>query len=160
MKQNPLNMMPNNEHILFGLDYWDNWLQRKVDEGESELSVLVKVNILKMVAMEYDTIPDFLAGLAALNGYQSDMNSNVMLSTIHSSKGLEYDKVILIDVFNGILPSISNNKALDEEEEEVRLFYVGVTRAKHELDIVLPHQLFGYPLERSEFLEGFGDQKA
>lgn len=148
------------EHILFGLDYWDNWLQRKVDEGESELSVLVKVNILKMVAMEYDTIPDFLAGLAALNGYQSDMNSNVMLSTIHSSKGLEYDKVILIDVFNGILPSISNNKALDEEEEEVRLFYVGVTRAKHELDIVLPHQLFGYPLERSEFLDGFGDQKA
>lgn len=141
--------------VLYIVDYWDNWLQRKVDEGESELSILIKVDILKMVAMEYDTVPTFLAGLASLNDYQSNQQSNVMLSTIHSSKGLEFDRVILIDVFNGILPSISNNKALEDEEEEVRLFYVGATRARHELDIVLAHQMFGYPLELSEFLKDF-----
>ena len=87
------------------------------------------------------------------------MDSNVSLSTIHSSKGLEFDRVILIDVFNGILPSIRNDKEQDEEEEEVRLFYVGATRAKHKLDIVLAHQMFGYPLELSEYLKDFVPQK-
>ena len=54
--------------------------------------------------------------------------SNVVLSTIHSSKGLEYDKVILIDAIDGILPG-----ADCDLEEERRIFYVGITRAKNEL---------------------------
>lgn len=64
-----------------------------------------------------------------------------VLSTIHSSKGLEYDRVILMDVADGMLPKAlpqreASPQELDLYEEERRLFYVGMTRAKRELDIV------------------------
>ena len=64
-----------------------------------------------------------------------------VLSTIHSSKGLEYDRVILMDVADGMLPKAlpqrdPSPQELDLYEEERRLFYVGMTRAKRELDIV------------------------
>ena len=53
-----------------------------------------------------------------------------MLSTIHASKGLEYDHVILIDAAEGLLPSADEGEELEEER---RLFYVGATRAKKQL---------------------------
>lgn len=63
---------------------------------------------------------------------KSLIESNIKLSTIHSSKGLEYDKVFIIDLVKNEFPII-----LDEEdyfkrlEEERRIFYVGITRAKN-----------------------------
>lgn len=72
-----------------------------------------------------------------------DMDCPVILSTIHSSKGLEYDRVILIDVIDGIfpqkVPTLGKTMAkedINELEEDRRLFYVGLTRAKDELIIV------------------------
>ncbi|WP_125114615.1 ATP-dependent helicase [Agathobaculum sp. Marseille-P7918] len=64
-----------------------------------------------------------------------------VLSTIHSSKGLEYDRVILMDVADGLLPKVlpepnAEQAQLDAYEEERRLFYVGLTRAKRELAIM------------------------
>ena len=63
-----------------------------------------------------------------------------VLSTIHSSKGLEYDRVILMDVADGLLPKLPPTPKEDETDEEIsqreeerRLFYVGMTRARHEL---------------------------
>ncbi|MBP3653962.1 MAG: ATP-dependent helicase [Oscillospiraceae bacterium] len=55
-----------------------------------------------------------------------------ILSTIHSAKGLEYETVYLMDVIDGILPKRGDD--IDEDEER-RLFYVGVTRAKDELAV-------------------------
>ena len=60
-----------------------------------------------------------------------------ILSTIHSSKGLEYKRVILMDVADGLLPKTlpgpdASAQELDAYEEERRLFYVGMTRAKEE----------------------------
>ena len=69
-------------------------------------------------------------------------DGKVILSTIHSSKGLEYDNVVLMDVINGVFPSkiIKNFKTAtpqekNECEEERRIFYVGMTRAKDKLTI-------------------------
>lgn len=65
-----------------------------------------------------------------------------LLSTIHSSKGLEYGRVILMDVADGIFPKTvpegpePEQAELDAYKEERRLFYVGMTRAKNELSIV------------------------
>ncbi|MBQ5813556.1 MAG: ATP-dependent helicase [Clostridia bacterium] len=65
-----------------------------------------------------------------------------VLSTIHSSKGLEYDRVFLMDVYDGMLPKLSpdelvraGEEAQKAYEEERRLFYVGMTRAKVNLNI-------------------------
>lgn len=67
----------------------------------------------------------------------------ITLSTVHSSKGLEYDTVYLIDVYDGVFPDtvVGNPKYYDEKtvqnyQEERRLFYVGVTRAKNTLCIL------------------------
>ena len=72
----------------------------------------------------------------------SDPESPFLISTIHSSKGLEYQRVILMDVADGILPSIDPPRGSHPDPEEVelyeeerRLFYVGMTRAKEELAI-------------------------
>ena len=64
-----------------------------------------------------------------------------VLSTIHSSKGLEYERVILLDIADGLLPKVlpgadAEPEELDAYEEERRLFYVGLTRAKRELGIM------------------------
>lgn len=61
-----------------------------------------------------------------------DSQSQFILSTIHSSKGLEYEQVYLMDVIDAILPK--QGEDVDEEEER-RLFYVGMTRAREELSI-------------------------
>jgi len=76
-----------------------------------------------------------------------------VLSTIHSSKGLEYDRVILIDAVDGLLPSVeesADGSAVDGEEqalleEERRLFYVGVTRARKQLEFLCYGNKFGEP---------------
>lgn len=68
-------------------------------------------------------------------------NALFVLSTIHSAKGLEYDRVILMDVWDGILPSADRDErgritAAERLEEERRLFYVGVTRARDRLALL------------------------
>lgn len=66
-------------------------------------------------------------------------NGNVVLSTIHSSKGLEYPHVVLMDVLDGILPKVLSGKgeeADDSYQEERRLFYVGMTRARDTLRVL------------------------
>lgn len=62
----------------------------------------------------------------------SNSNSNISISTIHSSKGLEYDNVFIIDLIDGEFPQKSVLNSFDEKllEEERRLFYVAMTRAK------------------------------
>ena len=72
----------------------------------------------------------------------SDKDCPFILSTMHASKGLEYDTVYLLDVMDGILPEkvLANSRTASKEEletyeEERRLFYVGVTRAKNQLNV-------------------------
>ena len=71
-----------------------------------------------------------------------DYSCLFVLFTIHASKGLEYDAVYLLDVIDGILPAqvLQNSKSASKEEletyeEERRLFYVGITRAKNQLNV-------------------------
>lgn len=72
----------------------------------------------------------------------SDKDCPLILSTMHASKGLEYDTVYLLDVMDGILPEkvlanprTASKEELETYEEERRLFYVGVTRAKNQLNV-------------------------
>ncbi|MBQ9588774.1 MAG: ATP-dependent helicase [Butyrivibrio sp.] len=105
-----------------------------------------KIFILKMLAKNEDSIESFLSRLEELRQIlaekEDDYNTKLILSTIHSSKGLEYDDVVLIDAINGVFPSKvvrKMEKASPEEkrtfEEERRIFYVGITRAKERLTV-------------------------
>lgn len=72
--------------------------------------------------------------------------NNVTLMTLHSAKGLEFPVVVIAGMEQGLFPLIRNQISPDEEEEERRLFYVGVTRAKEKLYIT-------YAIRRSKFGE-------
>ena len=106
-----------------------------------------KTDILEVLGMEQANPLQLLRRLETLEEVvragSTDQNAPFLLSTIHSSKGLEYQRVILIDIADGILPQFvlpGNGRATAEEresyEEERRLFYVGMTRAKQSLSIV------------------------
>ncbi|MEA4932785.1 MAG: ATP-dependent helicase [Lawsonibacter sp.] len=102
-----------------------------------------RLYLLSQLASREKDIESFLKRLDALKSILEaggDRKSNLILSTIHASKGLEYDRVAVIDAIDGILPSVTlkPGQALDADEqkayeEERRLFYVAATRAKNEL---------------------------
>ncbi len=103
-----------------------------------------KTYILKVIAGREDTIKSFLGRMEELKeifqNKKNDANCLFILSTVHGSKGLEYDNVYMIDIQDGIFPEevpYDLKRASREEigiyEEERRLFYVGATRAKNNL---------------------------
>ena len=116
-----------------------------------------KVFILKMIAKQEKDIPSFLNRLnelrMILQEKKNTPGAKLILSTIHSSKGLEYENVILIDAINGVFPNKvirANSRATAQDkknfEEERRIFYVGITRAKEKLTI------FKYTDKQSVFI--------
>lgn len=105
-----------------------------------------KISILQALAANEKTPEDFLNRLDELamiiKNKKNNYDCKFTLSTIHSSKGLEYDTVYIMDVKDGVFPEkvvANRKKATDEEiktyEEERRLYYVAVTRAKNQLCI-------------------------
>ena len=105
-----------------------------------------KLEIVKMIGSREDSPEKLLERLKELERIirekKEERECRFILSTMHASKGLEYDTVYLLDVVDGILPEkvlTSMNTASKEEigayEEERRLFYVGATRAKNQLNI-------------------------
>lgn len=103
-----------------------------------------KIAIMKAVAGREDSVRAFLNRMEDLkNIIQNKKNEgkcSFILSTIHGSKGLEYDNVYMIDVQDGIFPETLprdlkkvSREEIETFEEERRLFYVGVTRAKNNL---------------------------
>ena len=69
----------------------------------------------------------------------------LILSTIHSAKGLEWDSVYVIHAADGNIPSDMATGRLEEIEEERRLFYVALTRAKDWLYVCYPLRYYSYP---------------
>ena len=120
------------------------------------------MNVLKTIAAKQGTLTDFLERLNKLEEIMlnSAMDKNaVVLSTVHSSKGLEFDKVVIIDAVEGQFPNRESVRLLDKEndrsayEEEVRLFYVGMTRAKSELEFLTAKMLNGKAIRKSRFVK-------
>lgn len=112
---------------------------------------LADLEQLKIFAERYESIPDFLAEATlqesfALRGEKSNTikhEEQVILSTIHQAKGLEWDIVFVINLTNGAFP---NERAFKENglEEERRLFYVAITRARERLFLSFPMAGGGY----------------
>lgn len=150
--------------IMENIEY-KAFLESRASVDNGIVSYQQKINVLYAIAKTTDTLKDWQERLSKLETIikkgSSEYNSKVILSTIHASKGLEYEKVILLDAVDGILPSISKDTKDRQEEydEEVRLFYVGMTRAKKELEILTYKRDFGFHLQTSEFVKYIFPQK-
>ena len=108
----------------------------------------LKTNIMSYIKETGETsLAGFLDEVALysdIDNYDTD-NNCVTMMTMHSAKGLEFDNVYIIGVEEGIFPGIRSIGELEEMEEERRLCYVGITRARKNLTLCCARQrmLFG-----------------
>ncbi len=100
---------------------------------------------LAAFARQFKSAAEFLTQLALLSNIESEDDrpknnddEELKLSTIHQAKGLEFSVVFLIMLCDGMFPSSRSLERIENEEEERRLFYVAVTRAKNELYLSYP----------------------
>ena len=98
--------------------------------------------------------PSSTAGLAGPPDLDDDY---LILSTVHSAKGLEWDAVHLIAASDGNFPSDMALTTPEGLEEERRLFYVALTRARHSLSIYIPLRYYHQPYGRTD-THGYGSQ--
>lgn len=142
-KKNPLSAI---NFIEKELEYGKYLKDRGKGSGYSYEGTKMILSILKSISIETSTSMEFLARLNALQELIIDSKDNryknaVTLTTIHSSKGLEFKHVYMVDLVDGEFPSMSSIDSYDMGqplplEEERRLFYVGMTRSKEVLDLI------------------------
>ncbi len=125
---------------------YDDYLKETYDNYERRLD---EIQQLSEFAFQFGTVDEFLTQLALLTNVEAeddpqDETERIRLSTIHQAKGLEFDVVFVIMLCDGLFPSGRSTETNAGEEEERRLFYVAITRAKNELYL-------SYPLIRGGF---------
>jgi DNA helicase-2/ATP-dependent DNA helicase PcrA len=146
------------------LEYYKPYLETAYDDHPRRLRDLEQ---LISIMERYDRLDDFLDDMALDPPNDSVANglaptethrNQLVLSTIHSAKGLEWHTVFIIWALDGRFPSIQAIDNPDTLEEERRLMYVAITRAQQSLHITYPVQIFDRTTqsllyEPSRFLE-------
>ncbi|HIS88416.1 TPA: UvrD-helicase domain-containing protein, partial [Candidatus Avigastranaerophilus faecigallinarum] len=166
------DLINNNQKDIFNpkkvvqnvLKYYENILRDKYDDytkREKDLEHFLALS------EKYTSLEDFLSDLALEppdtsvtdidSGAQKD--EFLTLSTIHSAKGLEYKAIFIIGAVDGRFPSLYSFNSPEDLDEELRLMYVAVTRAKTHLAITYPIDMFDYSTNKvlskpSRFLDG------
>ena len=132
------------DYIRFDMGYED-YLNRLEKDGRiSYSSMFLDLEITKEICRNSNTVFEFMENVEylkdLLRNAKKDNDANVTLSSIHSTKGLEFDRVFLIDNNFGEFPLEKRNQSKEEYdeylEEERRVFYVGMTRARNNLEIL------------------------
>lgn len=115
------------------------------------------LDTLENIAMPLRTMVEFAERLQELGDAVQQAKYNppenaVTLSTFHSAKGLEFERVFMIDLQKGLIPSEEDEQEVHTLEEARRLFYVGMTRAKKRLELLSFREDEGKKKEDSRFL--------
>ncbi|WP_232733047.1 3'-5' exonuclease, partial [Lysinibacillus xylanilyticus] len=142
------------EHIRYDFGYERTLKNMSEKLGFNYENLLDIVDVLGLIARHTSTMTEFAGRLMQLenlarSSYTKNELNAITLTTLHSSKGLEFDRVYLIDLIEGILPSESE----EESEEEARLFYVGITRAIRHLELISYNKRFKTSVVPSIFMK-------
>ncbi|HUD44170.1 MAG TPA: UvrD-helicase domain-containing protein [Patescibacteria group bacterium] len=136
IQQTPITTIDLMDKILRATDYLD--LYDKKDEEDAVR--LENIKELRSVAIAFPNLSEFLENLALVEQeYESkpqkdgEKKNAVTLMTLHAAKGLEFENVFMIGMEEGIFPHSRSLMDKDELEEERRLAYVGITRARKKL---------------------------
>ena len=123
---------------LLGLIDYKTYLEKKFPEQVSDK--MANIHELGAALADYSEsspnakLSEWLKDVS-LSGSEKEANGGVCLMTLHSAKGLEFSRVYILGLEDGLLPHASAQDDLDELEEERRLFYVGITRARKKLSL-------------------------
>jgi DNA helicase II / ATP-dependent DNA helicase PcrA len=128
---------------------YDDYLKENFANYRTRLDDLKQLAIF---AQQFNTVEDFLTQMALLTNVEAEDeqkaqnrdDEKIRLSTIHQAKGLEFDVVFSIMLCDGLFPSARSAETDEGLEEERRLFYVTITRAKNELYLCYPLLRAGY----------------
>lgn len=117
--------------ILEATNYLELY-QKKDEESQSRLE---NVRELRTVAAAFTDLTEFLANVALMETLENKKSSgdSVTLMTLHGAKGLEFENVFMVGLEEGLFPHQRSFNSVDDLEEERRLAYVGITRAKQNL---------------------------
>lgn len=144
-------------YIRKGVGY-DEYIRNYIYEHKADKEELYNVlDELAHRASQYMSLSQWLDGIVEYirqcdKDRQNNTADGVHMLTMHGSKGLEYKIVLVMDACEGIIPY--NKSILDEQiEEERRLFYVAMTRAKEKLYLLYPKQRYNKDTTRSRFIE-------
>ena len=113
----------------------------------------------KTVEAWYEHLTAYKERLLEQRGKKERDPDAITLATLHSAKGLEFQEVFLVDVNEGTIPHRKASMEADIEEER-RLFYVGMTRAKDRLHLFYVRERYGKRVEPSVFLEPLLEETA
>ena len=121
---------------------YNTYLQSSYDNYEDRRE---DIEQLSHYSEHFSSTREFLSDLALLTSVQAEdvvepeeETESIVLSTIHRAKGLEWSRVFIIGLTDGSFPTVKSMGSLEGEEEERRVFYVAVTRAKDELYLCYP----------------------
>mgnify|MGYP005768666507 CR=1 FL=1 len=150
------------------LNYYEPLLTERYDDYSKRQKDLEHFYAL---SEKYISLEDFLSDLAleppdsSVSDIESGANKDeyLTLSTIHSAKGLEYKAVFIIGAVDGRFPSVFSFNSTEELDEELRLMYVAITRAKTHLAITYPIDMFDRTTNMvlskpSRFLDGISQE--
>ena len=138
------------DRIVNDLNYKD-YIDDQTEEGEDRWE---NVQELKRLALDYATrtLEEFLENVALVADQDTITDANApTLLTLHAAKGLEFGAVFIVGLDDGILPHSRSFDEPEAMEEERRLFYVGITRAKDRLYLIRSVQRGGRGLSEETF---------
>lgn len=149
------------------IEYYRPILKDKYDDYNKREKDL---DHFQYLSEQYSNLEDFISDMAleppdaSVEGmYKRNSDDEALtISTIHSAKGLEWDSVFIIGAVDGRFPSAYSFNSAEEMDEELRLMYVATTRAKNNLYITYPVDMYDYSMNMvlskpSRFLNGIPD---
>lgn len=159
-----IDILELNDQLKYIIEtYYPDIITRKIDSmdisdiGKMDLKIELKESLEEAIALydlssDYKTASKFLSDIA-LDATSNINNGDVLnITTIHSAKGLEYDVVFLMDAIEGITPKCKEGDDMDPEE--LRVFYVAITRSKKYLHVIVPKYCYS-PLAINGILSHF-----
>jgi len=131
---------------IFNREFYSDFIKNHYTDA---IERLADIEFFLDFVSRYNTLLDLFSELALISNMEIEKNTAVerdkedyiILSTVHQAKGLEFQTVFVIGLCEGMFPSLFASNRLKDLEEERRLFYVAITRAKDNLYLTYPNSV-------------------